>query len=127
MVDTGLPVMMARKGSNCVVRGVLPLWNTWYRLSLFHSAYVRDLDLGIAAPYIVGDLLTTLKNLLIMTKTELIVSKLTTYDSDDLLYYTKIGESKGEMSLFCIVAGKTPTESRSKAETLLELLVKEPM
>ena len=62
-----------------------------------------------------------------MAQTELIVSKLTTYDSDDLLYYTKIGESKGEMSLFCIVAGKTPTESRSKAETLLELLVKEPM
>lgn len=62
-----------------------------------------------------------------MAQTELIVSKLTTYDSDDLLYYTKIGESKGEMSLFCIVAGKTPTESRSKAEMLLELLVKEPM
>ena len=55
-------------------------------------------------------------------KTQLIVSKLTTYDSDDLLWYTKIGESKGEMSLFCIVAGKTPTESRSKAEMLLELL-----
>ena len=105
----------------------MPLWNTWCRLSLFHSAYVRDLDLGIAAPYLVGDLLTTLKNLLIMTHNELIVSKLTTYDSDDLLYYTKIGESKGEMSLFCIVAGKTPTESRSKAEMLLELLVKEPM
>jgi len=61
-------------------------------------------------------------------KTQLIVSKLTTYDHDDLLYYTKIGESKGEMSLFCIVAGKTPTESRSKAEMLLALLgnVKEP-
>jgi hypothetical protein len=59
-------------------------------------------------------------------KTTLIVSNLTTYDHEDLLYYTKIGESKGEMNLFCIVAGKTIKESRSKAEMLLELLVKEP-
>jgi len=62
-------------------------------------------------------------------KTELIVSKLTSYDHDDQLYYTKIGENNKEMSLFCIVAGKTITESRSKAEMLLKLLVgnvKEP-
>lgn len=56
-----------------------------------------------------------------------IISKLTTYDSDDLLYYTKIGQNNHEMTLFCIVAGKTATESRSKAEKLLELLVKEQL
>ena len=56
-----------------------------------------------------------------------IISKLTTYDSDDLLYYTKIGQNNTEMTLFCIVAGKTATESRSKAEKLLELLVKEQL
>jgi len=55
----------------------------------------------------------------------LIVSKLTTYDHDDMLWYTKIGENQGNMSLFCIVAGKTATESRLKAEKLLEILVKE--
>ena len=60
-----------------------------------------------------------------MTKNEIIVSKLTTYDSDESLYYTKIGENDKEMSLFCIVAGKTVGESRSKAKKLAEILVKE--
>lgn len=60
-----------------------------------------------------------------------IASKLTTYDSDDLLYYTKIGENKGEKALYCIVAGKSITTSRERAENLVSLLnnlenVKEP-
>jgi hypothetical protein len=58
-----------------------------------------------------------------------IISKLTTYDSDDQLYYTKIGQNNAEMSLFCIVAGKSIKESKERAEIVLKLLtgnVKEP-
>ena len=50
------------------------------------------------------------------------ISNLTTYDSDDLLYYTKIGKTNKEMSLFCIVAGKTYSESRQNAISLLKIL-----
>ena len=51
-----------------------------------------------------------------------IISPVTVYDSDDLLWYTKIGENKGEKALFCTVAGKTFSESRLRAEKLINLL-----
>ena len=50
------------------------------------------------------------------------VSPITTYDHDDLLYYTKIGQNNPEMSLFCIAAGKTLTISRERAINLAKLL-----
>lgn len=51
-----------------------------------------------------------------------IVSKLTSYDHEDELYYTKIGLNDDEMSLYCIVAGKSAETSKGKAENLVELL-----
>lgn len=51
-----------------------------------------------------------------------IVGELTHYDSDDCLWYTKIGIDDKQMTLFCIVAGKTLLTSRSRAENLAELL-----
>lgn len=57
------------------------------------------------------------------------ISNVTTYDSDDLLYYTKIGKNNPEMTLFCIAAGKSVRESRTNAEKIVQLLlwnVKEP-
>ncbi|HRC03174.1 MAG TPA: hypothetical protein PLJ18_12025 [Niabella sp.] len=50
------------------------------------------------------------------------VSTVTTYDSDDMLYYTKIGTNGKDMPLYCIAAGKTITESRTRAEQLGEIL-----
>lgn len=51
-----------------------------------------------------------------------VVSKLTYYDSDDCLWYTKIGLNDKEMTLYCIVAGKTLKSSVSRAENLAKLL-----
>lgn len=64
-----------------------------------------------------------------MPENQYIVGKLTSYDSDDLLWYTKIGKNNAEMTLFCIVAGKSIEESRKNAERLVSLLgnVKEPV
>jgi len=98
------------------ISGHLPFITLFYRLSQFTCFEVLTGFIFVSECYLFN---------LLNCITMLIVSKLTTYDHDDLLWYTKIGESKGEMSLFCIVAGKTVTESRSKAEKLLEILVKE--
>lgn len=51
-----------------------------------------------------------------------IISPVTFYDSDDLLWWTTIGKNKGEMDTYCKVAGKTITESRRKAYKILYFL-----
>lgn len=55
------------------------------------------------------------------------ISPVTHYDSDESLYFTKIGN---KTTLFYTVWGKTEAESRFQAEKLLEMLVlnvKEPL
>lgn len=55
------------------------------------------------------------------------ISPVTLYDSDEMLFFTKIGNNT---NLFYTVWGKTEAESRFQAEKLLELLdlnVKEPV
>ena len=51
-----------------------------------------------------------------------IISKVSVYDSDEKLWFTKVGEDKKEMPLLYICAGKTRPESRKNAENLVELL-----
>jgi hypothetical protein len=55
------------------------------------------------------------------------ISHITHYDSDEMLWFTKIGTKD---TLFYTVWGKTEAESRLRATLLLEMLdenVKEPM
>lgn len=51
-----------------------------------------------------------------------IVGKLTHYDSDDCLWYTKVGVNDSKMSLYCIVAGNSIETSKARAENLVNLL-----
>lgn len=51
-----------------------------------------------------------------------IISPITTYDSDDCLWYTKVGLNNPEMTLYGNIAGKTPVESRFQAISLVEML-----
>lgn len=54
--------------------------------------------------------------------TTYIIGQLTHYDSDDCLWYTKIGYNDKEMTLYCIVAGKSIEASKARAENLVKLL-----
>lgn len=52
-------------------------------------------------------------------KAKLIISKVTTYSEDHLLYETKVGIELKDMPLLYSVWGKTEAESRARAEALI--------
>jgi hypothetical protein len=49
---------------------------------------------------------------------KVIVSKISTYDHDDQLWYTKVGLDETDMPLLAIAAGKTVTESKERANQI---------
>ena len=53
-----------------------------------------------------------------------LISKITTYDSDENLYFTKVGTDEKDMPLHFICAGKTESESQERAKKLVSDLEK---
>jgi len=51
-----------------------------------------------------------------------IISPVTSYDQDEELWFTKVGTNGRDMPLLFISAGKTPEESRERAEKIITLL-----
>lgn len=49
-------------------------------------------------------------------------SKVTTFNQEENLWETKVGEDKDEMELFFIAFGKTKSESKERAKELAGLL-----
>ena len=54
---------------------------------------------------------------------EYIISKITTYHSDHLLWETKVGINNKNMDLYYSVWGKSVVESRERSEKLREMLI----
>lgn len=51
-----------------------------------------------------------------------IISPVTTFDEDEYLYYTKVGLNSEGMPLHYIVCGLSEDISRSRAQSLVDLL-----
>ena len=56
-----------------------------------------------------------------MKKVDVIVSRLTTYDEDELLYYTKVGLNNPDRNLLFIAVGDSVKQSKSMANRLAKL------